>query len=108
MNFKKQILLTLIHILLILAVSPHVQSQEIKNADDILEQLENGEDVNYENIQIIGIFNIDKIDLPKGYGDRLISLSASTYKNSIISYDSVSVNYMLMRYCRKNDQNWIS
>lgn len=82
MNFKRIILLTLIHILLILAVSPHVQSQEIKNADDILEQLENGEDVNYENIQIIGIFNIDKIDLPKGYGDRLIVESEIIIKNS--------------------------
>jgi len=34
-----------------------------------------------------------------------ISLSAGIYKNSMISSDSVSVNYMFMRDCRKNDQN---
>ena len=39
---------------------------------------------------------------------RYISLSAGIYKNSIISSDGVSVNYMLMRDCRKNDQNGIS
>ena len=33
------------------------------------------------------------------------SLSAGIYKNSIISSDSVFVNYMLMRDCQKNDQN---
>ena len=36
------------------------------------------------------------------------SLSAGIYKNSIISFDSVSVNFMLMRDCRKNDLTGIS
>jgi len=37
-----------------------------------------------------------------------ISLSAGIYKNSIISSDSVSVNYMLVRDCRNNDQTGTS
>jgi hypothetical protein len=56
---------TLFSVIVVFVLSTGVQAQELREvpASDILEQIENGEDVAYENVKITGKLDLSKINL---------------------------------------------
>ena len=65
MKQKSMIVWILLLGIVVLLLSTLVQAKELTEvyATDILKQIENGEDISLENVRIIGVFNLTKIEL---------------------------------------------
>ncbi|NQE06547.1 hypothetical protein C5S32_11820 [ANME-1 cluster archaeon GoMg1] len=82
METRNVILWALLPVIVVLVMSIGVQARELAevNADDILKQIENGEDIYLENVCIIGLFDFKE---PQNIVESEITIINSVFENTV-------------------------